>query len=258
MGCWRLMYTVFRRDMTYRFDWFAGMFSTFLTAWIAILLWQILVHRAHYDEIEGHRLLSYIAMASLFRSLFSGTIQDYVQSEILTGRVAIDLLKPIHYPTLLVFHSLGEATSKILQIIPVFFSLLLFTPLTWPSSLLHGIFAVSSLFLGMLVYILLDIAIGLTAFWTTDLTGTRMMKQAIFFLFSGVFVPLWYFPKPLLFIANILPFKAMIYVPAYVYSSQNRPSTDTLWLQLFWIMVLWIAVISLWNRAQNKLVIYGG
>ncbi len=75
--------------------------------------------------------------------------------------------------------------------------------------------------------------------------------------FSGLLLPLAFFPPWLEFIANLLPFRALLMVPNEVLLGQ-RSALSGLALQLFWVVVMTVIARAMLRAGERKVVIQGG
>jgi ABC-2 type transport system permease protein len=64
--------------------------------------------------------------------------------------------------------------------------------------------------------------IGIASFWIVESAGIRSFYNLFSSLFSGLFIPLVFFPKPLQIIQFFLPFQYISYVPAMVFIGNYR------------------------------------
>jgi ABC-2 type transport system permease protein len=79
-------------------------------------------------------------------------------------------------------------------------------------------------------------------------------------LFSGLLIPLSYFPKPLQTISHWLPFEHIAYTPLQIYLGKLSIAEACLALakEFVWIaLLLWLGHLW-WNRATQKITIHGG
>ncbi len=79
-------------------------------------------------------------------------------------------------------------------------------------------------------------------------------------IFSGSFLPLWFFPDSWAAVASALPFQFLGFIPAAIYMGYIPASelVPTLLAGLAWIGGLIIVVQWLWWRAVRRLVVQGG
>ncbi|MNG07490.1 hypothetical protein D3C84_907930 [compost metagenome] len=121
------------------------------------------------------------------------------------------------------------------------------------------LFIVSTL-LAILLGSQIDLIIGVLAFYFKYTFGLRMMKGAILALFTGALIPISLFPDWLRFIADVLPFKYMVYVPVSVYmGTLSWADTITaILIQLGWLVGIMAFIRVIWAVALRKVTINGG
>ncbi|MDQ3779531.1 MAG: ABC-2 family transporter protein, partial [Chloroflexota bacterium] len=74
---------------------------------------------------------------------------------------------------------------------------------------------------------------------------------------SGLLIPLTFFPPALQMLANLLPFRAFVMVPAEVLLGQRSIAT-ALAIQLFWAVALLLLGQVLLAAAVRRVVVQGG
>jgi ABC-2 type transport system permease protein len=77
--------------------------------------------------------------------------------------------------------------------------------------------AVLSIALAFFIFFYVSYIIGITSFWIVESGGIRSFYSLLYGVFSGSFIPLVFFPKPLQIIQFFLPFQYTSYVPAMVF-----------------------------------------
>ncbi|MOA51458.1 hypothetical protein D3C78_1746070 [compost metagenome] len=86
------------------------------------------------------------------------------------------------------------------------------------------------------------------------------MKRVMVDLFSGVVVPIAFFPGWLSAIMQWLPFQAITYLPSSVFTGRT-PSSEVLpvfGLQIVWFAFLLIPIWLIWRAARKRLFVQGG
>jgi len=102
--------------------------------------------------------------------------------------------------------------------------------------------------------------VGLTAFWTLELTGFNVIVRFLSEFLSGGLVPLWFLPAWARWIAELLPFQSLAHLPLSIYI--GKIEGVAIWIALL-KQAAWIAVLSalawlVWKAAERKIVIQGG
>ena len=117
-----------------------------------------------------------------------------------------------------------------------------------------------SLVLGFIVVIAFSMLVYISAFYTLDVSGTRIIVAMVAEFCSGAVIPLPFLPDGARRVLDLLPFASMQSTPFLIWGG-SISGTDTLMaiaLQIFWAVVLIIAG-NLWMRqALKKVVLQGG
>jgi ABC-type uncharacterized transport system permease subunit len=74
--------------------------------------------------------------------------------------------------------------------------------------------------LGWFIATLLNLAVSMVAFWTTDTRGAFYVYRAIASFASGALVPLWFIPAWLRPILDALPFGLQVFAPLQLWHGQ--------------------------------------
>jgi ABC-2 type transport system permease protein len=132
-------------------------------------------------------------------------------------------------------------------------------PRTW------AMFALAVL-LGTLVGFGLRYLVSLLTFWLHDDRGINAVALVTSLFFSGMILPLVVFPGWLGGLARLLPWAALIQVPADVFLGKttyfglhgDAGLLAALGFQAAWALVLLATGRAITNAARRKLVIHGG
>jgi ABC-2 type transport system permease protein len=175
------------------------------------------------------------------------------------GQIARDLLKPMNFQAYTFANMLGQNMFAFLfQLLPILAVGIIFVGMNFPSipNLLLFLFTMIN---AIVISFQINYIIGLVVFWY--LRGWQanivwMLNR----LFSGAYIPLWFFPTFLVTISNFLPFRLYYFVPISIYLGTLTPR-DCLYaiLQQFaWMIILYGLTMLEWRAAMKKLVIQGG
>lgn len=127
-------------------------------------------------------------------------------------------------------------------------------PLPSVSSMCFGSLAV--VFAVILCYSI-QYTTGLLVFWMKDGTYTRMITDSLFTLFSGLSIPLWFYPQWLEKFCGYLPFRLTVYEPVCIWLGRytHAECIRLLILELIWILAVTVLEKWLWNRIGTVLEI---
>lgn len=116
----------------------------------------------------------------------------------------------------------------------------------------QGFLLFISLVLGGINFALIEGIIGITAFWVTEMWPIDLVKDILLSLFGGLLVPLTLMPPLVLFLANLLPFKYMFYVPVSILLSKTQNPFLEVSLQALYIIILFGFYKLLWSLGIKK------
>lgn len=243
--------------------------STVFASMAVTLLWIVLVTRvwsAAYqgrDTVAGMTLQStvvYLTLANLQAAVINTPVTWIMASRVRSGEVLFDVGRPLGYPGQMLALQAGQSLVTVgvtLLVAPVAG---LLGGLSAPAGVAAGLLYPVALLLGWALNALLTVLIGLTAFWTVDNMGIAVLYRFVAAFLAGASVPLTFFPGPLRAIAEVLPFRFVVYEPAAIYIGQIRASEA---ITGFGVALVWIVILSgllaiVWQRSHRRVVVHGG
>lgn len=250
-----------RRVYIYRLNIFMGIFLTGITIYLLTILWKAAYgDRTEVGGVSISQMLVYLTIANLQLRFLSPEVDQEIEERIREGQIGFDLNRPVAYPMQLLAGAAGQMFATLpmlLFAVPIAF---VFGELQPPATTEQGIAYAVSLVLAWLVAIELNILIGLTSFWTLEMTGFKMMYRLVGNFATGALIPLWFMPDVLRTIVQFLPFQAIAYIPVSIYV--GNPATGHIWtallIQAFWMVLLVGVIDQVWQRAFRQTVIQGG
>jgi ABC-2 type transport system permease protein len=250
----------FRRHSTYRAAALAGAFTNtvfgILRAYVLIALWEARPGLAGYDVADA---VTFCFLTQAFigpMQVFGGGLE--LSERVRTGDISVDLIRPASLQMWNLADDLGRAAYLfLLRSLPptaigaALFGLVVPTdPTTW-------IFFPVSFVLGVIVSFGWRYLIALSACWIIDDRGVQSLSLVMTFFFSGMVLPLNLFPGWLGAVADVLPWSAMVQIPADVYLGK-RDVLDALGFQSAWAVALLLLGALLTRSARRKVVVQGG
>jgi ABC-2 type transport system permease protein len=141
----------------------------------------------------------------------------------------------------------SKISSTVRNTLPLLLIVFLFLDIRVPSSLLNGTLFVISLILAVFIGSQFDLFFNVFAFWTVNVWGLRVLKAATITFFSGILLPISFYPDWLQLLNQFLPFQSMVYVPVSIYT--GTLTGTNIWialaLQVFWMIALFVVVSGL-------------
>ncbi len=254
----------FAQQFAYRGATLAGLFTNSIFG-VMIASVFLALYRSNPDvngEVAGWRAtetLTYVWISqSLLMVVYLWGWWEIMLS-IQTGAIVADFLKPLDFYTYWLSRDLGRAAAHaLIRGVPTFLvGALLFRQMVIPGELGRWLAFLVSVVLAVSVSFAFRFILNMAGFWVIDHRGIAYMGTVLVNFFSGLLVPLSFFPGWLETVANLLPFRAIIMIPIELLLGQ-RTVFSGIALQLFWFGALSVLARVLLRAGERKLVIQGG
>jgi len=219
-----ISYTAIRSNLAYlgevlsRTTFMAVILYTFMR------LWTVVYSGTGTQRLGGLTLQQMIWYVMLTESmvLSSVRVSSEIDEDVRTGRIAVQLLRPLSFSMSRLAQVLGERTVRF--IVNIFIGSVVATLLVGPISI--SFTSIAMLLLVLPLAFVLDFlgyfGIGLCAFWLESTTGFVLIYSRLTMLLGGMLLPMEVFPQGLQTIARWLPFAGIIYGPARVFVSPDE------------------------------------
>ncbi len=251
--------------LAYRLRYYTGIVTYLLFVTVHYFIWQAIFYgRPVGTEIHGFTLremVTYVTVGWISRSFYFSDI-DYDMDEIVrTGQVSMYLLRPVNFQLMMIAQAIGGTLFRgIFFTAPVAVLPLILFDVLPPQGVGNFLLFCFSTLTAFLILAQLNFIIGLLAFSFKSITGVIHAKYYVIQLFSGLLLPLSFFPEWAQTILHALPFKTITYVPLQFYLGHVSPEQIPLVVfnQIFWIVALAALGHYLWYRAFSELTLQGG
>jgi ABC-2 type transport system permease protein len=255
----------FRRYATYRMATAAGVLTNtvfgLIISYSYIALWDQRPHLGGYTEAQA---LTYVWIGQallMTMALMGGGFEEELMERIRSGDIAVDLYRPADLQGWWLSADLGRAGFQLLGrgVAPMVCGGLLFD-LALPADAVTWLLFLVSVVLGVVVSFAVRFLVALSAFWLLDGIGVNQITFLVALFFSGMLLPLTVFPGWLGAAARVLPWSAILQVPADVLLGRHRGGGALLALafQTGWALVLLGAGRLLQSVAARRVVVQGG
>ena len=256
-----------KTQLAYRAAFYLWAFISLFGSFISYFLWMAIYGSSESGVIGNltqNEMVVYIFMVYITSSLVSISISTWVGYDVVEGRVASNLIKPIDYRTSLIARAFGDLLYHL--VVPSVFIwitleaykvFVLGLPVVSLSTLLLYI---CSVLMSFLLYVLFDFCFGMIAFFTTYIFGLRMAKSALLSFLTGQLIPISLFPVVAQKVFDLLPFSSMIYTPVMIYLGKYT-GEELLWAmgrQFIWVILLYWLGSIIWKQVTKRLVVLGG
>jgi ABC-2 type transport system permease protein len=259
---WAFARVGFVNTLAYRLRYYTGIVTYFIYVSVYYFIWKAIYE--HSTSIEGFdfaHLLTYIGVGWIIRSFYFNNIDQDLAYQVMEGRLAMDLIKPVNIQLMYVARAAGESVFRLaLLTIPTAVVLFLVYPLRLPASLGHAGAFLVSVMLSFLIVAAINFAVGTFALRLQSILGLLRAKFFLLELFSGLLLPMTFFPHIVQKILDLLPFQYISYVPMLIYLGKLSGGglARAIALQIFWVAVLLVAGDGLWRWSTRKVIIQGG
>lgn len=256
-----------KSQLAYRGAFYIWAIISLFGSFISYFLWMAIYGNSESGVIGNltqSEMVIYIFMVYITSSMVSIQVSTWVGYDVVEGRVATNLIKPIDYRASLIARALGNMIYRLL--VPGVF--------IWIGLELYKVFAlgmqpvslpillayIGSVLMSFLIYVLFDFCFGMVAFFTTYIFGLRMAKSALLSFLTGQLIPISLFPEFAQNIFGFLPFSSMVYTPVMVYLGKYSGSGLALALgkQALWVVLLYWLGSVIWKQVVKRLVVLGG
>ncbi len=263
---WEFIKNTFQAELAYRTNTLLSFTGRIVTLLVQIAIWRAIMQNSGGSATAGATVVTFEEMVTY--SVVSAAISIFVTNEIIwiidwkirTGEIATDLIKPIDLRVQLLSRTIGGIGSDVfIQLVPTLLIGFIGFGLKLPT-FQNGILFVIAVVNGLLISFAICYLLGLSGFWWNRVQQFNTVLRVSLRLFSGSFVPLWFFPKALADVAMILPFRLIYFTAISIYMGKLT-SQEAIWqimLQFIWLAGFFLLERLMWHRAIRRLVIQGG
>lgn len=254
--------TAFLSRLAYRNEVWSGLFGELVTTFAYIAVWTAgFAAVGSVDGVTLPEMITYVLIAGPLLNWNTTRFIREVGGAVRTGDVTVFLLKPLHYPALLLSNQLGNYAFDLIAItLPVALIVAFTFGLLPPASLEHGLIFLAYWAVSWLMLFLIATCVSLLAFWILTAFALDWFLRGIMALASGGVIPLWFMPSAIASVLGYLPFAWVSYYPAAIYLGKlDLPSAMLhLFIGIGWLAALGAFVYWLWSRARHRLIVQGG
>ena len=252
----------FLKILAYRLRYFTGIIGYFVNVSVYYFIWSAIYGSS--ANVAGYNLsqmTTYVAIGWIIRSFYFNNVDRDMAAEVSEGKIAINLIKPVDPQLMYVSQTAGEACFRaVMFTLPIAAVLMLVYPISPPASIHLGFLFVISCVLALLIFTLLNFMVGTLALHIYSILGIIRAKYAIVEFFSGLLIPISFFPPRLQRFMAFLPFPHVSFTPLQIYLGKVSGSAawEALGIQAIWVLLLFAAGRLFWKTSTRRLSIQGG
>ena len=252
----------FVNTLAYRLRYYTGIATYFIYVSVYYFIWKAIY--AHSTSIAGFnfpQLLTYVALGWIIRSFYYNNIDQDIATQVLEGKLAMDLIKPVNPQWMYIAQALGESVFRLVMLTaPTAIILLLVYPVRGPASRGHFLAFLVSATLSFFLVAAINFAIGTFAIRLKSILGLLRAKYFFLELFSGLLIPISFFPHVFQTALAFMPFQYISYIPVLLYLGKINGSgiIEALAVQIFWVAAMVAIGHGLWAWSTRRITIQGG
>jgi viologen exporter family transport system permease protein len=252
----------FVNTLAYRLRYYTGIVTYFIYVSIYYFIWKaIFEHSTNIEGFDFKQLLTYVAVGWIIRSFYYNNIDQEIAIQVMEGKLAMDLIKPVNTQLMYVARSLGESVFRLaLLTLPTAALLAIVFPLRFPAGFLNFTAFIVSGFLSFFIVAGINFCVGTFAIRLKSILGLLRAKYFLLELFSGLLIPISFFPDVFQKALAFMPFQYISYVPVLIYLGkiQGLGIAKALAIQLFWVFAMLGIGDLLWRWSSRRITIQGG
>ena len=231
---------------------------------VVYFLWRAIYDSSGTDVVNGMTFSDTLIYLVLATALFNFMEMYFVWEmgrNIQSGKIVLDLLKPMKYRSFLFWSYSGSfVTSFLFTFLPTFIVVTAVTNGAIPLKI-NLLYFILSVVMAVIINYSIDFIVGTICLYTESIWGINIMKQVIVTLLSGATIPIAFFPEPLKSIVLYLPFQSIYNAPLTLLLDGSPETEDLLMIlgtQLFWCIVITAASKLFWKVSIRQITVNGG
>lgn len=256
--------------LAFRLRYYTGILTYLINVTVYYFIWRAVfaqssgLARSGTGAIAGYdlaQILTYVSVGWILRSFYWNTIDQEMAYEVIEGKIAMDLLKPVSVQWMWLTRAMGESAFRlVLLTAPTAIVISMLFPVLRPASWSYFFLFLVSAAGSFLLMGAINFLIGTCAIPLKSILALIRAKFWLIELLSGLLVPLSFFPPVVRTISSWLPFEHIAYTPLQIYLGKVGVAacTKALATQFLWVIVLICFGRLWWNRATRKITIHGG
>src|SRR5579885_400213 len=252
----------FMNTLAYRLRYYTGIVTYFIYVSVYYFIWKaIYTHSASIEGFDFSQLLTYIAVGWIIRSFYYNNIDQDMATQVLEGKLAMDLIKPVNTQWMYIAQALGESVFRLTMLtVPTAIVLLLVYPLRRPAGVASFIGFLLSVVLSFFLVAGINFAVGTFAVHLKSILGLLRAKYFLLELFSGLLIPISFFPHVFQVAFAFMPFQYISYIPVLLYLGKisGFGILRALGTQVFWVAAIVATGHLFWKWWTRKITIQGG
>ncbi|WP_110114317.1 ABC-2 family transporter protein [Bacillus sp. CGMCC 1.16541] len=248
--------------LAYRTNYYSGILIYAINIGAYYFLWSAIYGgKENIQGLSMVQMTTYVAVSWMARAFYFNNIDREMAMEIKDGKVAVELIKPYSYLGMKTMQGLGEGIFRLFFFsVPGMVIVYFLFPIQFSASVTTWLYFGLSLVFSFIVNTQINLLTGITTFFLFNNDGLIRAKRVVIDLFSGLLLPISFYPLWAQEVMGYFPFQAISYIPSMIFTEgfKGNEIIQALMTQAVWSTVLLIPIAILWNLAKKRMVIQGG
>lgn len=261
---WVLTKAGIMENLSYRMSHLVTVIANIVYLVIVYFLWKSIFLSSGTDIINGmsfNDTMIYLVLASALYNVMEIFLVWMIGTEIQTGTIILNMLKPMSYHKYNFFKYSGSyVLTFFVTFLPTFIFIYFFTQ-GYINIGVNIVLFIVSLIMSIIINFNVDMFVSTIGLYTQSIWGINIMKETIVLLFSGAIVPIAFFPDYFQKIVYFLPFQAIYNVPLTILTDKNLDMygyCNMVGGQLIWIIIVSVISKLFWKISERIITINGG
>jgi ABC-2 type transport system permease protein len=249
-------FRIFLTDaLEYRGDILLYAISSLMLPITNLLLWLAVINSNSSPPLSQAEFVRYYLFLTIVGLWVFNWGAYFISRDIRLGRMSVWIIKPAPFIYSQAGNNISEKILKTIYLIPVLIIFGLIFEFSWPilTPLKWILFFVSLVFAGIIAF-LIDISIGLLAFWLDDSNAVRECYSILYLIFSGRILPIITLPLFLQRISFYLPFRYTLSLPLEIVLDKltDNQLFQGLLIQILLIIISIYIYKTIWKQGIIK------
>jgi ABC-2 type transport system permease protein len=248
--------------LAFRLRYFTGIITYLLNVTVYYFIWTA-VYRGG-QSIAGYnvtQMITYVSIGWIIRSFYWNTIDQEMAYEVIEGKIAMDLIKPVSVQWMWICRAMGESAFRLgLLTLPTAIVVAFVFPVQAPASRENFLIFLAAVVGSFFLMGAINLMIGTCAIPLKSILALIRAKYWLIELLSGLLIPMAFFPERLRNVLAWLPFEHIAYTPLQIYLGKldHAQALRVLATQWLWVAALLVLAHLWWEQAARRITIHGG
>jgi ABC-2 type transport system permease protein len=252
----------FRTLLQYRSAAVAGFTTQIFFGLVFIMVFEAFFESSSSPQpMSQVDVITYIWLGQAFIMILPWNVDRDLQTLVRSGGVAYELLRPMDLYSAWFSRAIALRTAPaIMRSVPLLVIAALFLDLSAPESLSAGLAFGITMIGAVLLSAAITNFISISLMWTVSGEGVSGLAPAVVMVFSGMIVPIPFFPDWAQTMIRIMPFSGLVDTPYRLYLG-HLPASDLGMLlghQLLWTLAFILLGRWMLSRGLRRLTVQGG